>query len=120
MEECGNVVIPTYFQATWRKCAISPEFRTAFGLFRTKRDLRIQFYSMAPPNSKVKKVEQDEDAGLMTPVSFARADLSCKDECDDAFSPVLRYSILALICLVAFLIRLFAVVRYESVGLPRL
>lgn len=70
---------------------------------------------MAPPSSKVKKVEQDEDAGLMTPVSFANADLSCKDECDDAFSPVLRYSILALICLVAFLIRLFAVVRYESV-----
>ena len=51
----------------------------------------------------------------MTPVSFAHADVSCKDQCDDAFSPVLRYSILGLICLVSFLIRLFAVVRYESV-----
>ncbi|KNB42178.1 dolichyl-diphosphooligosaccharide--protein glycosyltransferase subunit [Blastocystis sp. subtype 4] len=70
---------------------------------------------MAPITTKTKKVEQDENAGLMTPVSYAQADLSCKDECDDAFSPVLRYSILGLICLVSFLIRLFAVVRYESV-----
>ena len=70
---------------------------------------------MAPLTPKTKKVEQDENAGLMTPVSYAHADLSCKDECDDAFSPVLRYSILGLICLVSFLIRLFAVVRYESV-----
>lgn len=70
---------------------------------------------MAPITTKAKKVEQDEDTGLMTPVSYAQVDLSCKDECDDAFSPVLRYSILGLICLVSFLIRLFAVVRYESV-----
>ena len=72
---------------------------------------------MAPPAKQVKKTEQNEDTGLMTPVSFAHADVSCKDQCDDAFSPVLRYSILGLICLASFLIRLFAVVRYESVFL---
>ena len=70
---------------------------------------------MAPAVSKSKKADQDKDANILKPISFAHADTVCKDECDDAFSPVLRYSILGLICLVAFLIRLFAVVRYESV-----
>lgn len=70
---------------------------------------------MTPPTNKSKSVEVDEDASIMKPISFAEADVSCKDECDDAFSPVLRYSILGIICLSAFLIRLFAVVRYESV-----
>ena len=70
---------------------------------------------MAPPANKSKNIEVDEDAGILKPISYAEADVSCKDECDDAFSPVLRYSILGIICLIAFLIRLFAVVRYESV-----
>ena len=70
---------------------------------------------MAPATMNKKKVEQAEDVGLLKPISFAEADTECKDECDDTFSPVLRYSILGLICLLAFLIRLFAVVRYESV-----
>ena len=70
---------------------------------------------MAPSTTKTKKVEKEEDSGIMKPISYAEADLSCKDETDDAFSPVLRYSILGIICLVSFLIRLFAVVRYESV-----
>lgn len=71
--------------------------------------------NMAPTTLNKKKVEQTEDVGLLKPVSFAEADTGCKDECDDTFSPVLRYSILGIICLLAFLIRLFAVVRYESV-----
>ena len=61
---------------------------------------------MAPATLNKKKVEQAEDVGLLKPVSFAEADTGCKDECDDTFSPVLRYSILGLICLLAFLIRL--------------
>ena len=69
---------------------------------------------MAPPTNKSKSSEVEEDVGILKPISYA--DTSCKDECDDAFSPVLRYSILGLICLVSFLIRLFAVVRYESVS----
>ena len=71
---------------------------------------------MAPPTNKSKSAEVEEDVGILRPISYAEADTSCKDECDDAFSPVLRYSILGLICLVSFLIRLFAVVRYESVS----
>ena len=70
---------------------------------------------MAPSVTKTKKVEKEEDSGIMKPISYAEADVSRKDETDDAFSPVLRYSILGIICLVSFLIRLFAVVRYESV-----
>ena len=66
---------------------------------------------MAPTVVNKKKVDQADDAGLLKPVSFAQADLGCKDENDDAFSPVLRYSILGLICLLAFLIRLHCRMR---------
>ena len=47
---------------------------------------------MAPSTTKTKKVEKEEDSGIMKPISYAEADLSCKDETDDAFSAALLHS----------------------------
>lgn len=70
----------------------------------------------APASSKKESEAKDEAANLVFGVSLD----SPHDIEDDAnvLAPIAKYAILGMICLMSFAIRLFAVVRYESVCLP--
>lgn len=71
----------------------------------------------APPTPAPagKKESEAKDEGLVFGVSLD----SPNDIEDDAnvLAPIAKYAILGMICLMSFAIRLFAVVRYESVRL---
>lgn len=70
----------------------------------------------APASSKKESDAKDETANLVFGVSLD----SPHDIEDDAnvLAPIAKYAILGMICLMSFAIRLFAVVRYESVRSP--
>jgi hypothetical protein len=88
------------------------------------------------PKSKSKKAAASEDSGNESPVEVPVSAKQTSDptrtvfgvDLDDprdveddqtALVPVAKYAILAMICLMSFAIRLFAVVRYESVSAKR-
>ena len=67
-----------------------------------------------------KRVQSSKDAnssGPLLDLSFSMPNVSSDEDSEDlsGIPTVLKWSILGLICLLAFSIRLFAVVRYESV-----
>lgn len=67
------------------------------------------------PNKKQSKAEAESEPLL--DLSFSMPNVSSEEDSEDlsGIPTVLKWSILGLICLLAFSIRLFAVVRYESV-----
>ena len=69
--------------------------------------LSLSLFSLAS-NKSSNVVDNNINSGLVTIDSENLDDM-------DGISHVLKYTILAIICIMAFSIRLFAVVRWESV-----
>lgn len=84
----------------------------------------VNMSNVSSSSSNKKKCDNSSSSTIIIPSEFACFETDLRDldnniDAEDSLSmilsPVLKYGILALICLMSFLIRLFAVVRYESV-----